>query len=68
MDNKLGTILLGLVLCLFCGGIGFVAGQRYERENSDYYNFQIDERGIFIEGRESQRRHKTVWPFDDNEK
>lgn len=53
MDNKqITTVLLCLVLCLFCGGIGFVAGQRHERENSNYLKFRLDDQGMTIEGRE----------------
>ena len=60
MDNKLSLILLGLIICLACGGLGFVVGQKYERENSNYYNFQLDERGIFIEGKDN-RRNSVQW-------
>jgi|APSaa5957512535_1039671.scaffolds.fasta_scaffold84780_2 hypothetical protein len=69
MDNKqVSTVLLCLVLCLFCGGIGFVAGQRYERENSNYLRFRLDDQGMTIEGNEPRKNgHVRVWPFVDVE-
>jgi len=67
-NNNLAIVILGLVLCAFSFGAGFVAGKHHERENRQYFNFRYDRNGLIIDGRETSKDGKIqVWPFVDVE-
>ena len=66
-NNRFVAVIVVVLLVVSCFAIGFVIGQRHEREYGDHFNLRINDQEIISIEKKEDRRGRIIAPFVDIE-
>jgi len=58
MDRTRFSLIVALLVA-FAFGAGFMTGRHYERKHGEYFNMQINEQGLIIEGWQGGQKERV---------